>query len=1423
MSGLPPNDRADDDRPSDPDATERVLRLAEELLEADVDATSIDAAHWAERFEVDEADVLACLAAVGGLRAALGEDLLPSDVEPLPPPTLPSDYRLLGELGRGGMGLVYRVWQESLGREVALKVLRPGDLVFGDAIRRFRQEATSLARLRHRHIVSVHEVGEIDGNVYFTMDYVEGQSLARLVRTGRVTISRATAIVRQVTSAIAYAHSRGIVHRDLKPANILIDEAGDAFVVDFGLALDATSARDATLTGQVLGTPGYMSPEQARGDRERIGEATDIYALGVVLYEALTGVAPFADRGLAEGLQAVLHEEPVPPRQLNPRVSRDLEIVCLKALEKDPEDRYPTAVALLADLERFDEGKEILARKPRMLRRLGRRARAARSVVLTCLLTVAVLLPFVVILLDSRAERDALGALSLAQQVQLEGESVAARRQYQRSIDSGALGPKHTDWARFRLDVLEAVASFRAGDAEPARAAARELQSRVERLDTLSLEPEDRIALEEDRRMLMLLALAPGQLLPELDRIDIDRLWSAAQRRRPDGELSERERNWLDCDSPIDRSAIEAYFDERLLPLLRQSDGPYRRAAATILVQLDVSQARIDRLSLADLEVCIEAAFLAMELGATAHLPPWLLPSPTGEGRRHWSSDRSAEYVARVADDPARLASTRSRAADLLATIANLPLGGDRPYSPAGDLTDEQRHAIVSLWRAGREESEAERFVRAVGSAAQRSPRVDSHRGAWLNDHLGSPSAENWAQWWQENRHLDPRHWLLEALDTLDADPVYQPVEWPFAGDTARGVGTAPILPNESDLPLLVSNIAREHSWRRAYVWHLLARLTVDASTESEPGSPAPPYWCRAERGVGHAWRVVGQWRRYLGLEENPYRLRVLFVGYREGEIGLAIHWQKVFDIVMGEAGEIREALPRESFFDAVSGGPVENPWRSPAEPPEPGPRVSPRVPGLLRPSGPSPSRVDPNRRPFVHLRYTVECGPHGPQLRVHEHAVEPHLFDGVVGLGAPMVAERLHTLGSLVLFLEKPRVTATERDWVLLRSRLENDIVSIPRLLGVDGEPSARGTTRPIEWYRQTYEPSVRSAMQLAGWIPVPRRLSELRLVASASLPGEPEPWKDGHLLPRLLADDESLLDPDGVPSSSRLLEIAQRIPPESWALAVTVVSTPRLEEFARRWLRTALNNKGFGKPEVAEAWLTLAGETNDDPADSRPRPESSEPWPYTIPLGLVALSLFFLFRAIRRTVKGQHARAARPAAIVIASAVAQFAVPMQGVAFDFPLLALALALCAMGLLVRRDQYLGLLVPMWFVPLLAMSTSLTTTLAAAPIVFLALLTLPAVALALGRAPRSQRRPGTRVPIVVAYIVAALPAVVLNVAIAIEEWHGGVAWDSWIRDPRLEAWVATTWGVWIVVAVVHLICAASQVPIERTVPQESRG
>ncbi len=311
---------------------------------------------------------------------------LPQEATPQPEgtdlPPVPG-YEVEAVLGRGGMGIVFRARHVRLKRRVALKMLLVGAYAAPHERARFQREAEAVAGLRHPNIVQVYDVGECDGRPYFTMEYVEGGSLAHKMAGAPQPARQAAQLVATLAEAVQAAHTRGIVHRDLKPANVLLAEDGTPMVADFGLARRQDEGAGLTLTGEAVGTPGYMAPEQARGRLNTVGPATDIYGLGAILYELLTGRPPFRAATAAETVQQVISQEPAPPSRLNNQVPHDLETICLKCLNKEPSRRYGTGTLLAGDLLRFLRGEPILARRAgpaeRVLKWTGRHRSLAAS------------------------------------------------------------------------------------------------------------------------------------------------------------------------------------------------------------------------------------------------------------------------------------------------------------------------------------------------------------------------------------------------------------------------------------------------------------------------------------------------------------------------------------------------------------------------------------------------------------------------------------------------------------------------------------------------------------------------------------------------------------------------------------------------------------------------------------------------------------------------------------------------------------------------------------------------------------------------------------------------------------------------------------------------------------------------------------
>jgi TolB-like protein len=272
------------------------------------------------------------------------------------------DYELVEEIGRGGQGVVFRARQKSLNRTVALKVISLGQWASKAHLKRFRREAEAAASLDHPCIVPIYEVGERDGSCYFSMKFVEGGQVDEVTRREPMPIRRAVELIAKVARTVHHAHEHGILHRDIKPGNILLDAKGEPHLTDFGLARLVESESSVTQTLDVLGTPSYMAPEQAVGNNAAVSSATDVYGLGAVLYQLLTGQPPFAGGATYETIKLLLDTEPRQPRLLNPKIDRDLSTICLKCLEKDPKRRYSSALALAEDLERWLKHEPILAR-----------------------------------------------------------------------------------------------------------------------------------------------------------------------------------------------------------------------------------------------------------------------------------------------------------------------------------------------------------------------------------------------------------------------------------------------------------------------------------------------------------------------------------------------------------------------------------------------------------------------------------------------------------------------------------------------------------------------------------------------------------------------------------------------------------------------------------------------------------------------------------------------------------------------------------------------------------------------------------------------------------------------------------------------------------------------------------------------------
>jgi tetratricopeptide (TPR) repeat protein/predicted Ser/Thr protein kinase len=380
-------------------------------------------------------------------------------------------HRIERELGRGGMGVVYRAFDDELRRPVAIKMILDPSRAGASELERFRREASAAARLAHPGIVAVHEVGEHEGKPYIVMELVEGESLEQLLRREKPSPRRTAELLREVATALDFAHSAGIVHRDVKPENVIVDREGRPRLMDFGLARDAAGER-VTVTGTILGTPAYMSPEQASGEITEQGPLSDVWSLGAVLYRALVGTPPFTAPNVHGVLTRVIFDEPVAPRKRNPAIHGDLETICLRCLEKNAPSRYPSAGEVARELGRYLAGEPIAARPIGSLERGARLVR--RNRLATALVLVLVGAPVVAGALAvsaRRAQREAFLADARDDAERTRGAFAAARALLERD---SANRKANDDLIGSGLEALDASVRFATlhGD-ETSRAVAR--------------------------------------------------------------------------------------------------------------------------------------------------------------------------------------------------------------------------------------------------------------------------------------------------------------------------------------------------------------------------------------------------------------------------------------------------------------------------------------------------------------------------------------------------------------------------------------------------------------------------------------------------------------------------------------------------------------------------------------------------------------------------------------------------------------------------------------------------------------------------------------------------------------------------------------------------------------------------------------
>jgi tetratricopeptide (TPR) repeat protein len=369
-------------------------------------------------------DALECPACGAALPADSG-----ASASDAPAPKALGKYVLLDELGSGNFGIVYRARDTELDRIVAIKVLRPAHRESPGSVYRFRREARAVAQLEHPQIVPIYEFDREGTTCYLVYAFVPGTTLAARLAAGRLSFRQTAALVARVALALDYAHRQGVIHRDVKPANILLDENGQPHLTDFGLARRESGEITLTLDGEPLGTPAYMSPEQARGEAHRVDGRSDLCSLGAVLYQMLTGALPFRGDNWPAILKQLLSEEPQPPRRLDAEIPRDLETICLRCLEKEPSRRYATAGAMAEDLERFSNGEPILARPVGRAERFGRWCRRKPAVAALSMALVLVAASGVAVYLGQRGRARASDAIARASEKKAEtllGASVAA-------------------------------------------------------------------------------------------------------------------------------------------------------------------------------------------------------------------------------------------------------------------------------------------------------------------------------------------------------------------------------------------------------------------------------------------------------------------------------------------------------------------------------------------------------------------------------------------------------------------------------------------------------------------------------------------------------------------------------------------------------------------------------------------------------------------------------------------------------------------------------------------------------------------------------------------------------------------------------------------------------------------------------------
>jgi WD40 repeat protein/serine/threonine protein kinase len=522
-----------------------------------------------------------------------------------PAPIIPG-YEILGELGRGGMGVVYQARQIALDRVVALKMIRAGDLASADDLARFRSEAGAVARLKHPNIVQIYEVGEHDGRPYFSLEFVEGGNLAQMANGMPQPPDPSAQLVQVLARAVHAAHQCGIIHRDLKPANILLAIADFRLeiadlpesrtpcdksairnlqsaipkIADFGLAKRITGDAGQTRTGQVMGTPSYMAPEQAAGKTREVGPAADVYSLGAILYELVTGRPPFLAESSEATRDLVLSQEPVPPRRLQPRLSRDLQTICLKCLDKQPHRRYATALELADELQRYLEGKPLRSRPVGVAERLWRwslRKPAVAGLSVLAGLTVAAAIGFT--LFTTRLSRDDLirevnnafdKGIALCEQ----GESSQGLLWLARSLELAPPDDDDLQWLirgnlagwRGQVSRLKAILSYE--NVVPAVAFSPDggtivtgcADGTAKFWDIARAKPMERLLAHQDS--ILSVAFSPnGKIVVTGSKDRTAQLWDVATRKAIGPELRHQDKVWAVAFSPDGKTVLTGSGD----------------------------------------------------------------------------------------------------------------------------------------------------------------------------------------------------------------------------------------------------------------------------------------------------------------------------------------------------------------------------------------------------------------------------------------------------------------------------------------------------------------------------------------------------------------------------------------------------------------------------------------------------------------------------------------------------------------------------------------------------------------------------------------------------------------------------------------------------------------------------------------------